>query len=293
MHASSLKGSALHNLSLDATLHAIMKGMRSHFGKTFQVWGEESGPLTSKPFDNLKNLLSRKEKERHREIAKEKRECVVSSQSEDDMALFLKAMEGVKPLHPVKKEDDLVSKIGQKNKKVLKFKEAEKEFVQKKLEALIKGEHPLPVKDTPEFVEGRNQNIHPVLCQRLHKGEFAVQAYCDLHGLNTLDALDVCEAFFAEAIKTRKKCVAVIHGRGLSSPRRPVLKEAVTRWLENGPYRRFVIAFSSAPHWDGGAGVTYVLLRNKPFKRRKKANRRLLVNGLGPCEKFSPSEVNW
>jgi DNA-nicking Smr family endonuclease len=44
----------------------------------------------------------------------------------------------------------------------------------------------------------------------------------------------------------------------------------VVKWLTNGPYRRFVLSFSSAPTWDGGAGVTYVLLRRRPVKRRRK-----------------------
>jgi DNA-nicking Smr family endonuclease len=69
--------------------------------------------------------------------------------------------------------------------------------------------------------------------------------------------------------------VLIVHGRGLSSPAKPILKTKVIKWLTSGPWRKWVMAFTSARWCDGGAGATYVLLRKRPVtKRFKKKGRR-------------------
>jgi DNA-nicking Smr family endonuclease len=141
------------------------------------------------------------------------------------------------------------------------------------LNSLISGDAPFPVSNTPEFVEEAALGVDVRICRKLHRGAFSVQGYCDLHGFDSLTAVDECSEFISRALLRGARCVALIHGRGLSSPGGPVLKHAVTRWLSRGPYRRFVVAFTSAPPWDGGAGVTYVLLRRNPA-RRKTARKR-------------------
>ncbi|MGB9761249.1 MAG: Smr/MutS family protein [Caldimicrobium thiodismutans] len=58
-----------------------------------------------------------------------------------------------------------------------------------------------------------------------------------------------------------------MHGRGLSSKGKPVLKEKVREWLEKGPYRKYILAYASAKPCDGGPGATYVLLTQRPLKK--------------------------
>jgi DNA-nicking Smr family endonuclease len=82
------------------------------------------------------------------------------------------------------------------------------------------------------------------------------------------DAQNAFENFIKDSIATGKRAVLIVHGRGLSSPDRPVLKTKVVEWLTRGPFRKWVIAFSSARSFDGGAGATYVLLRQRPLTRR-------------------------
>jgi len=66
----------------------------------------------------------------------------------------------------------------------------------------------------------------------------------------------------AEARQDGKRCVLVVHGRGLhSKDQRPVLKEAVVNWLGRTGLRKQVLAFCTARPYDGGAGALYVLLR--------------------------------
>ncbi len=190
----------------------------------------------------------------------------LSAEVGEEEALFQNAMRDVTPLNgakvPLHTQSDLtdlnVNKV-----------QNEQNLVMGQLKAIVSGSAEVPVSATPEFVEGIGWGADRLLVQRLHKGEFSVQAYCDLHGMDLLSAMERCEEFLKNAIYTSKGCVAIIHGRGLSSKGRPVIKETVIHWLHSGPYRRYIIALSSAPSWDGGAGVTYVLLRQRPARRTK------------------------
>ena len=108
------------------------------------------------------------------------------------------------------------------------------------------------------------------LIRRLHQGRFAVQGHVDLHGLTSSQAQEILTHFIHDALISGKRMVLVIHGRGLTSPGEPVLKNMVYIWLKRGPYRRHVLAFTSARSCDGGAGATYVLLRKQPWAKKKK-----------------------
>jgi DNA-nicking Smr family endonuclease len=126
------------------------------------------------------------------------------------------------------------------------------------------------VANTPEYIEGTGYHIHPEIAKRLHRGDFSIQSHIDLHGLGAEDAREAFETFLKDAVTTGKRAVLVVHGRGLSSANRPVLKTKVIEWLTRGPWRKWVIAFSNARSCDGGAGASYVLLRQRPMTRRQR-----------------------
>jgi DNA-nicking Smr family endonuclease len=102
--------------------------------------------------------------------------------------------------------------------------------------------------------------------KRLRRGQIAVDAECDLHGLSVPAARAVVSEFMAECGAFDVRCARIIHGKGLRSGHRgPVLKRQLARWLAR---RADVIAFSSARPADGGTGAVYVLLRGaKPGNR--------------------------
>lgn len=93
----------------------------------------------------------------------------------------------------------------------------------------------------------------------LRRGRWVVQAQLDLHG-HTRDAARFgLVEFLHEADRQDWRCVRIIHGKGLGSPRKqPVLKGLVQHWLAQ---RQEVLAFCQAPSHDGGAGALLVLLR--------------------------------
>jgi DNA-nicking Smr family endonuclease len=125
---------------------------------------------------------------------------------------------------------------------------------------------------TPEYIEGIDNTVNPTIARRLHRGDFSIQAHIDLHGQSVLAARETFDRFLHNSVVAGKNALLVIHGRGLSSPAGPVLKLKVVQWLTASPWRKWVVAFTSARLCDGGAGATYVLLRQRPAKKRKKRN---------------------
>lgn len=113
----------------------------------------------------------------------------------------------------------------------------------------------------------------PGIARRLHQGDFSIQANLDLHGLNSSEAKEEFEGFLKRAIYSGKRAVLVIHGRGLSSPGEPVLKTKVHEWLTRSHWRKWVIAFTSAASHDGGAGATYILLRDRPVSKSQRKRK--------------------
>jgi DNA-nicking Smr family endonuclease len=125
------------------------------------------------------------------------------------------------------------------------------------------------VADTPEYIEGTGYGVDPSLPAALHRGRFAIQDHVDLHGLSAREAKAAFDAFLESAVRRGLRGVLVVHGRGLRSPAGPVLKSKVALWLGSGRWRKMVLAWSSARPIDGGAGATYVLLRRRPYRRRR------------------------
>ena len=138
------------------------------------------------------------------------------------------------------------------------------------LRDLVEGRGEFTIQYTDEYMEGVAPGIDRRLAQRLHRGDYAVQAHIDLHGHTVEEARVVVEQFVPAAYAAGQRCVLLIHGRGLNSKdNRPVLKEQVRLWLSHGRLSRLVLAFATAPVTNGGAGAVYVLLRRAPGLQKK------------------------
>ena len=221
--------------------------------------------FTFKSFQDLKALLENKPfsfPERHHSdfIDYEEKQ---NPESEEEH--FRQAMEGVTPIS----RDKYVERIFQLE---LPESSRDKEDAEtlEKLTNLMKYGRGFNVADTPEYIEGTGYHVLPTVAKRLHRGEYSIQAFVDLHGLIVEDAKEVFEKFLKWAVTTGKTGVLIVHGRGLSSPSEPVLKKKVVEWLTHGPWRKWLAAYSSARICDGGAGATYVLLRPRPVSKRVK-----------------------
>jgi DNA-nicking Smr family endonuclease len=113
--------------------------------------------------------------------------------------------------------------------------------------------------ETDEGLSFRRSGIGPDVLKRLRRGEWAIQAEVDLHGLRRDEARERLAEFLREALRRGLRCVRVVHGKGLGSPgREPVLKGKVRAWLVQ---KREVLAFTQARAAEGGAGALVVLLQ--------------------------------
>jgi DNA-nicking Smr family endonuclease len=132
----------------------------------------------------------------------------------------------------------------------------------------LRGDEPFNVTNLPEYMEGYAEGVNPFTMDKLRGGEFSVERTLDLHGFHIDDAENLFAAFLDGAIRDGLRCIKVIHGRGLKSRHRPVLKESLKTWIIRAMNRRWIVAFASARMADGGTGAIYVLLKGRPVKRR-------------------------
>ena len=103
----------------------------------------------------------------------------------------------------------------------------------------------------------------------LRRGRLPPQDMLDLHGLRVIEARQALARFLAHAHRHRLRVVQIIHGKGAGSQtRQPVLKQKINQWLRQ---REEVLAFCSAPRFDGGTGAAYVLLSRKGEERRRRS----------------------
>ena len=178
--------------------------------------------------------------------------------------LFLEAMENVIPVSGRIRE----SIVGQTNDRSYQDYSGPKEEGLIELNNLIRHGKGFVVDQTPEYMEGTGHRIHPSAAHFLHNGGLSIQAHIDLHRLCVENAKEELDRFLTGAVRSGKRQLLIIHGRGLSSPSEPVLKGRIFQWLTSAPWGKWVIAFSSARACEGGAGATYVLLRSRPLTHR-------------------------
>jgi DNA-nicking Smr family endonuclease len=120
--------------------------------------------------------------------------------------------------------------------------------------------------ETPDFLEYRRPGVQQRVYQDLKRGVVEPQASLDLHGMRVENARKAFTLFLAQSVAARRQCVRIVHGKGRRSAEgQPVLKQKTYQWLQQ---RDEVLAFCSAPRWDGGTGATYVLLSRKAHLRR-------------------------
>src|SRR5438034_5022984 len=95
--------------------------------------------------------------------------------------------------------------------------------------------------------------------RRLRRGDYPVQSRLDLHGMTVREAGDAVKRFIQNSRHAQKRCVCIVHGRGLHSEKgASALRGPVRNALRT---TSGVLAFVTAPASGGGAGAVYVLVK--------------------------------
>lgn len=223
--------------------------------------------FSGSPFEDYRHVLTNLVKKKKKIVPwqiRENKNKILKSKNETD--LFLREMSDVLPVKGKKKVKADFKEIKINNTK--KYY-CEKSEVLNKLEQLLDSGEGFEVSKTPEYNELIGAGVCRETAKKLHTGKFSVQDYIDLHGFSKIDAEEIVRQFLEKSFKENKNAVLIVHGRGLSSKKEPVLKNLVTEILSSNYWRRRVFACASAKSTDGGAGGTYVLFRKKPLTKNQ------------------------
>jgi DNA-nicking Smr family endonuclease len=168
----------------------------------------------------------------------------------DDRKLFRKAVDGTRPL-----KQDRRSPHKPRRKPVPQQRLRDEREV---VASLLSDDYGPEIETGEELLFVRD-GIQQGVLRKFRRGQYAIEAELDLHGRTVPEAREALAAFLRAARASGKRCVRVIHGKGLSSlGKLPVLKVKVNGWLRQ---RDEVLAFASARPHHGGTGAVYVLLK--------------------------------
>ncbi len=215
-----------------------------------------------KSLSELKKIKIAKPEQKQSSSKKKSRPEEQQVQTEED--LFLRAMNGVRPISGKGRE----LTPGKHHQSVEPLDE-EQEGINF-LNRLVRGEIEFNVQYSDEYIQGCVQGLNNRVFRRLKAGRISTQAHLDLHGQNALQAKSMLLSFMRLQYVNSRKCVLIITGRGKNSPLgAPVLRNEIQGWLTREPLKRIVLAFCSAQPRHGGTGALHVLMRDHKKTRGK------------------------
>ena len=124
-----------------------------------------------------------------------------------------------------------------------------------------------PPKPAPSL---RGEALDRQTARKLERGNVAVEAKLDLHGMRQREAHAALRRFLKSAQAKGNRHVLVITGKGApadttrpfyESDERGVLRSAVPHWLAAPDLAPLIVSFTEAPRRLGGEGALYVRLR--------------------------------
>lgn len=163
--------------------------------------------------------------------------------SPEDQALFLAAIDGAKPLAGRERDRVVVPPPPPSTVRVVELPPAVK----------------LTVEGDARAYTARAPGVSRAQAAELRAGKVRVEETLDLHGMTVEAGLARLREFVVTAARIRR-CVLIVHGRGLHSEHGAPLREAVLGELL-GPLSGLVHALATAVASDGGEGATYLALR--------------------------------
>ncbi|MFA5170986.1 MAG: Smr/MutS family protein [Sulfuriferula sp.] len=172
----------------------------------------------------------------------------------DDLALFQQAVSGVQPIADTGR---IVPSVNTNLLTPKSFLQDERQALQDSLSDYIGWDDGI---ETGEELAYIRTGLRRDTLRKLRRGHWVLQAELDLHGMISVEARQAVAAFLADCGKRGKRCVRIIHGKGLGSKNKePILRTKVKHWLMQ---KDEVLAFCQARTMDGGSGAVVVLLKS-------------------------------
>ncbi|MEM6492433.1 MAG: Smr/MutS family protein [Pseudomonadota bacterium] len=121
---------------------------------------------------------------------------------------------------------------------------------------------PVPQASAPPLATG----LERALEKRARRGDLAIDAKIDLHGMTAERARAALARFLRSAQGEGRRCVLVVTGKGqrIDQGGRPgIIREALPDWLRADDLRPYAFAHRLAHAKHGGDGARYVFLRKQ------------------------------
>ncbi len=119
----------------------------------------------------------------------------------------------------------------------------------------------LAIEGGGEEIGARAPGVNRAQLAELKRGRVRPEATLDLHGKTGAEVTPLLERFLVESARFRRRCVLIVHGRGLhSDDGRAVVRDATIHALL-GALSGLVHCLATAAPPDGGPGATYVMVR--------------------------------
>ena len=117
----------------------------------------------------------------------------------------------------------------------------------------------------PDVKRGATPGLDRRSAERFRRGQLAVEARLDLHGMTQAQAHRTLVRFVEDSAAAGRRTLLVITGKGGRGAEdwSGVLRDAVPRWLSTPPLSDCVLQIAPAKQRDGGLGAFYVRLRRR------------------------------
>ena len=170
----------------------------------------------------------------------------------EDSAVFRDAVRDVKPIAPVNR----VVHDTPKPRPLPAKREEDERAVLAELAHLAFDGDDVEIEDDAAFLR---PGLPREILRKLKRTHWVIQDTLDLHGLTGDEAVAETAVFLAGCRREGRRCVRIVHGKGLRSPgREPVLKRRIRKLLTR---RDEVLAFVEPRALHGGSGAVIVLLQ--------------------------------
>jgi DNA-nicking Smr family endonuclease len=170
----------------------------------------------------------------------------------EDSDVFRDAVRDVKPIAPVNR---VVHDMPKPRPHPAKREEDERAVLAELAHLALDGDE-VEIEDDAAFLR---PGLPREILRKLRRTHWVIQDTLDLHGLTGDEAVAETAVFLAACRRDGRRCVRIVHGKGLRSPgKEPVLKRRIRKLLTR---RHEVLAFVEPRALHGGGGAVIVLLQ--------------------------------